>query len=116
MELCKASKLLNDSAVSRFLSRKWIEVNDLSGSQYFVNKNVRFKNSYAKIRFVHYSAIKVSYIVRKGEITVKGDNNAIRRNRKRTFKDNALFKSCLSKINNTFLDNARRSWYCYAQF
>ena len=56
MELCKASKLLNDSAVSRFLSRKWIEVNDLSGSQYFVNKNIRFKNSYAKIRFVHYSA------------------------------------------------------------
>ena len=45
MELCKASKLLNDSAVSRFLSRKWIEVNDLSGSQYFVNKNIRFKKT-----------------------------------------------------------------------
>ena len=51
----------------------------------------------------------MSYIVIKGEITVKDDNNAIRRNTKRTFKDNALFKSCLSKINNTLVDNARRS-------
>ena len=29
MEKYKISKLLNDSTVSKFLTRKWIEVNDL---------------------------------------------------------------------------------------
>ena len=31
MEHHKTSKLLNDSIVSKFVTRKWIEVNDLSG-------------------------------------------------------------------------------------
>ena len=41
----------------------------------------------------------------KGTITFEGDNNAKKRNNKLTFKKNALFQSCISKINNTFLDN-----------
>ena len=41
----------------------------------------------------------------KGTITFEGDNNAKKRNKKLTFKKNALFQSCISKINNTFLDN-----------
>ena len=47
-----------------------------------------------------------AYIVVKGTITVEGDNNAKKRNIKLTFKDNAPFRSCLSKINNTFISNA----------
>ena len=43
MEQHKISKLLNNSTVSKFVTRKWIEVNDLSGGQYSVNKNIRFK-------------------------------------------------------------------------
>ena len=38
-------KILNDSTVSKFLTKKWIEVNDLSSGQYSVNKNIRFKTS-----------------------------------------------------------------------
>ena len=34
----KMTKLLHDSTVSNFETRKWIEVNDLSGSEYSVNK------------------------------------------------------------------------------
>ena len=45
MEHYKIPKLLNDSFVSKFLRKKWIEVNDLSSSQYSVNKNTRFKTS-----------------------------------------------------------------------
>ena len=30
MEHCKISKLLNDSIVSKFITKKWIKVNDLS--------------------------------------------------------------------------------------
>ena len=43
MEHNKTSKLLNDSTVSKFVTTKWIEVNDLSGCQYSVNKNIKFK-------------------------------------------------------------------------
>ena len=43
MKYHKICKLLYDSTVSKFVTRKWIEVNDLSGGQYSVNKNIRFK-------------------------------------------------------------------------
>ena len=45
MEHCKISKLLNELTVSKFVTRKWIQVNYLTGGQYFVNKNIRFKTS-----------------------------------------------------------------------
>ena len=45
------------------------------------------------------------YIAVKGTITVKNpDNNMY--DKKLTFKNNALFVSCISKINNTLIDNA----------
>ena len=43
MEHYKISKLLNSSTLSKFLPKKWIEVNDLSKWQYSVNNNIRFK-------------------------------------------------------------------------
>ena len=45
MEDNKISKLLKYSTVSKFVARKWINVNDSSSGQYSVNKNVRFKTS-----------------------------------------------------------------------
>ena len=41
MEHYKISKLLNDSTVSKFVSKKW--VNDFSSGQHSINKNIRFK-------------------------------------------------------------------------
>ena len=38
------SNLLNDSTISKFVTKKWIEVNDLSSGQYSVNKNVKINN------------------------------------------------------------------------
>ena len=35
-----------------------------------------------------------------------GTDNANRRNKKLTSKNNAWFRSCISKISNTFIDNA----------
>ena len=46
-----------------------------------------------------------AYIVEKGRISVTDNNVANRRNKKLTFNNNALFKSGISKINNTFIDN-----------
>ena len=34
MEHYKISKLLNDSSVSKFVTKKWIKLNDLSCGQY----------------------------------------------------------------------------------
>ena len=47
-----------------------------------------------------------SYSLVKGRISVTGTNNANRRNKKLTFKNNSAFRSCTSKINNIFIDNA----------
>ena len=46
-----------------------------------------------------------AYSVVKGRISVTGTENANRRNKKLTFKNNAPFRSFISKINNTLIDN-----------
>ena len=46
-----------------------------------------------------------AYIVMKGTMTVEVDDDK-KINKKLTFKKNAPFRSCISKINNRFIDNA----------
>ena len=45
-------------------------------------------------------------VVVKGTITAMGTDNVNRINKKLPFKNNALFISCISKINNTLIVNA----------
>ena len=47
-----------------------------------------------------------AYTVVKGSLSIRVTNNANRTNKKLTFKNNAPFRSCISKINSTFIDNA----------
>ena len=47
-----------------------------------------------------------AYIAIKGRITVKGTNDNDIRNKKLTFKNNASYRSCISKFNNTSIDIA----------
>ena len=68
MEHSKISKLLNNSTASKFVTKKWVEVNDLSSGQYSINKNIRFKNSILRSDLFDYSD---SYIAVKGTITVE---------------------------------------------
>ena len=84
----KISKLLNDLTISKFVTRKWIEVNDLSISQYFLDKNIRFKNPTLRSVFCDYSD---TYIVVKGTINVEGTTpvNKLHKNFKNIFIDNA---------------------------
>ena len=42
----------------------------------------------------------------KGDITLEGDNNANKRNKNLTFKNNAPFISCISNTNGIKIDNA----------
>ena len=45
MEHSKISELLNDSTVSKIVTKKWVERNNLSSDQYSVNTNIRFKTT-----------------------------------------------------------------------
>ena len=103
MEHYKISKLLSDSAVSKFVTKKWIEVNDLSSVQYSTKKNIGFKTSMLESDLCNYSD---TYVFVEGTITVKGDDDDKKRNKKLTFNNNAPFRSCISKINSTFIDKA----------
>ena len=75
----KISKPLKDSTVSKFVKKKWIEVNDLSSGQYSVNKNIRFKPSFLRSYLCDYSN---AYIVVKGRIIITGTNDPNKRNKK----------------------------------
>ena len=55
MEHHKIFKLLNNSTVLKFESRKWIEVNDLTNDQYSLNKNIRFKTPKLRSDLCDYS-------------------------------------------------------------
>ena len=91
MEHYKISKLLNDSTVSKFVTKKWVEGNDLSSGKYSDNKNIRFKTSMLRSNLYDY---RDPYIVVKGRISVRGANNTNTRNKKLSFKNNTPFRSC----------------------
>ena len=75
----KTSIIINDSTVSKFVTKKWVEVNDLSSGQYSVNKNIKFKTSMLRSDLCDYSE---TYIVVKGTVTVEGDNDDKKTNEK----------------------------------
>ena len=65
------SKLLNDSSLSKFVTKKWVNVNDLSSGQYSASKKM-FKTSMLRADLCNYSD---AYIVDNGTITVEGDDD-----------------------------------------
>ena len=53
----------------------------------------------------HLYGFSDAYIVVKEDITVKGNNNANKRNKSLLFKNNAPFTNCITKINGIKTDN-----------
>ena len=107
MEYQKMTKLLGTKLdeVPRFITTKWVEVHDQSGSaddRYKPNKQTRFKKSMLNSDLCSFGD---AYIVVKGTITFTDPNNA-NYDKKLAFKNKAPFTSCISKINNTLIDNA----------
>ena len=101
MEHHKISKSLNDSTASKFVIRKWIELNYLLDSQYSVNRNIRFKIPMLRSDLCDYND---AYFVVKGKINLRtGTNNDM--SQKDALKDNAPFRSCITKIYGVFIDN-----------
>ena len=93
MEYQKITNLLDATSdnVPRFITKKWIEVHDQSGSAddgYKSSKQIRFKTSMLRSDLCDFSD---AYIVVKGTITVTGTSKRSTKNRPWAFKNNAPF-------------------------
>ena len=108
MEYQKITNLLDTTSdnVPRFITKKWVEAHDQSGSAEEPSKQIIFKTSMLRSDLCDFSD---AYIVVKGAITLtKTDGRGFIdiRNRFLAFKNNAPFTNCISKINNVLIDNA----------
>ena len=109
MEYQKIANLLDGASnkPSKFRTRNWVEINDDIRGAYPPNKQIRFKTAMLRSNLCDYID---AYILVKGNITVNNtpaDGAAANRAAKKViFKNCALFTNCISKINNTRIDNA----------
>ena len=91
----------------RFITKKWVEVHDQSGSaedRYKPSKQIRFKTSMLRSDLCDFSDAD---IVVKVTLTKAANRDFIDvRNRFLALKNNAPFTNCTSKINNVLIDNA----------
>ena len=110
MEYQKIANLIDDTSnqSSKFRTRNWVEINDELRGAYNVNSQIKFKTTMLKSSLCDYSD---TYILVKGTISVTNTatagaaaNNI---NKKVIFKNCAPFTNCISKINNTQIDNAK---------
>ena len=90
MEHYKISEVLNDSTVSKFVTKKSMEISDLSSGQYSAIKNIGFKTSMLKTDLCDFSDVVT---IVKGRINVKGSNPNNHEKKKLTYKNNAPFRS-----------------------
>ena len=110
MEYQKIANLLESTSdnLSKFRARNWTEINDESRGDY-ANSDIRFKNTMLRSNLCDYAD---SYILVKGTITITGagdnavERQADERDKGVTFKNCAPFTKCISRINNTDIDNA----------
>ena len=110
MEHQKIANLLENTSyiLSKFRARNWVEINDESRGNY-ANIDIRFKTTMLKSNLCDYAD---SYILVKGTITINGQGadaaakRADERDKGVTFKNCAPFTKCISRINNTDIDNA----------
>ena len=106
MEFQKITNFLDITSdnkdLPKFVTKKWVEVYDQSQGNGSINKEIRIKTSMLRSNLCDFSN---AYIVVKGTITVVRPNNA-KRNKAVTFKNNAPFINCISKINGIKIGNA----------
>ena len=98
-------KTVDSTNLSRYTTRKWIEIYDQSDKIYNQNKDIRFKTP--QLRSSDLSDFNDAYIVVTGKITATNSGNDNIYNRKPALKNNAPFFSCILKINNTLVEDAQ---------
>ena len=114
MEYQKIANMLdNEVALSasnkpyKFRRKNWVEINDNIRGANCPNKHIRLKTAMLRYSLCDYSD---AYILIKGNITVNNTAGASAAanniNEKVIFKNCSPFTNCISKINNTQIDNA----------
>ena len=109
MKYQKIANLLNDGSNKppRFITRNWVKINDEARGTYSHNKQIKFKTSMLRSSLCDYSDAD---ILVKRNITVNntaaGGTDANNTNKKVIFENCAPLTNCISKINNTQIDNA----------
>ena len=101
MESQKIINLLDNTPneISRFRAITWVEVNDDARGRYNTNSQIKFKTSMLRSNISDYSD---AYIFVEETINVLNTAAAA----VVIFKNFAPFRDCISKINNTQIDNA----------
>ena len=115
-----------DKYLPRFVTKKWIEVYDQSGRDYRVNKETRIKKpvlrpdlcdfsdayvvveetvTFVKKTFVANDFMDLAENRRAASTTTSNTVNDVALDGRLTFKSNALFVNCISKINDVLIDN-----------
>ena len=111
MEYQKIANLLNDKSntPSKFKTKYWVEVNDDSRGTYASN-DIRFRTTKLRSSSCDYAD---AYILVKETIIITGEDadddakQADERGKGVTFKNCGPFTKCVSRINNTDIDNAQ---------
>ena len=112
MEYQKIANFSNDGSnkPSKFRTKNWVEINDEARGTYSRNKKIKCKTSMLRSGLCDYSD---AYILVKGNIgNITVNNNAAdgaaahNTNKKVIFKNCTPFTNCISKVNNTQIDNA----------
>ena len=112
MEYQKIANLLDHTSnqPSKFRTKNWVEINDESKESYGTGSDIKFKTTMLRSNLCDYAD---AYILVKGTITITGagDDDAAKRlderNKGVIFKNCAPFTKCISRINNTDIDNAQ---------
>ena len=101
MEHHKISRLLSDLIVSKFVTRKWVEVKDLSNDQNFIDQNIKLRSN-----LCDYSD---ACIVVKGTIDLlaAAANKNDKAQKGVASKNNAPLRLCISEIYNLLIHNAQ---------
>ena len=93
---------------SKFRTKNWVEINDESRGAYNADSQIKFKTAMLKSRLCDYND---AYILVKGTITIintaAANADAYNANKNVIFKICAPVINCISKINNTQVDNAK---------
>ena len=113
MEYQKIADLLDNvlNQPSRFNTTNWVEINDESRGTHSGN-SVKFKTTMLRSNSCDYAD---AYILVNGTITITadGDDDAAKRADERDkgviFKNCVRFNKCVSRINNTEIDNAKHT-------
>ena len=103
MEYDKINNLLDNESenLSKFVTRDYVRVNSLSNT-YNENKSIRFKTPMLRSDLYDYAD---AYILVNGTIKVAGNQPRDRQNRPLILKNNAPFVSCITRINNEFIED-----------